>query len=155
MRAALLERTVAVLDAVAQRRGRNNTPAHLESGTRGEDAAFFHLLRKEYTVVARRWSAGHVRGDVDLIAWQGETLCFFEVKTRTARDLTPAESAVDGQKRITLRRLGRAYLRQLGRETPPTVRFDVISVYLLPGKKPEIEHFENSFALQQEFRSES
>ena len=64
MRVALLERTVAVLDTLARRRGNKSAPAHLEIGLRGEDAAFFHLLRKGYTVVARRWSAGHVRGGV-------------------------------------------------------------------------------------------
>jgi putative endonuclease len=155
MRAALLERTVAVLDTLAQKRGRDAAPAHLAAGMRGEDAAFFYLMRKGYIVVARRWSAGHVRGDVDLIAWQGDVLCFFEIKTRTTRDLTPAESAVDDHKRTTLRRLARAYLRQLGRETPPPVRFDVISVYLLAGRKPEMVHFEAAFSLHEEFRDRS
>ena len=149
MRTALLERVVAVLDAAAQWRPArfrpDSEPAHLLTGTRGEDAAFFHLLRKDYTVVARRWSAGYVHGDADLIAWHGGTLCFVEVKTRTARDLTPAESAVDSHKRNVLRRLARAYLRQLSYLTPPPVRFDVVSVYLLAGHKAEIEHFEGAF----------
>lgn len=43
-------------------------PEHLRTGIAGEDAAFFELLRKGYTVVARRWSGGNVAGDVDLIA---------------------------------------------------------------------------------------
>src|SRR5580698_1235295 len=141
-----LERALSGLDHVARRRGREVTlPAHLLTGIEGEDAAYFHLRRKGYIVVARRWSAGNLPGDIDLIAWQGELLCFIEVKTRTARDLSPAEIAVDSHKRHTLRRLARQYVRQLPLPQAPEVRFDVISVYLEPGRKKEFEHFENAF----------
>lgn len=145
MRVALLERGLEQLDRLAGNRGRNDTPAHLVAGMAGEDAAFFYLLRKGYTVVARRWSAGNVPGDVDLIAWKGSLLCMVEVKTRTARDMTPAETAVDGHKRHVLRRLAHAYIRRLPQSDPPQVRFDVISVYLVPGQKREFVHFENAF----------
>ncbi len=147
MRIAMLERGLSALDVVARKRGRGDEAAHLSVGLRGEDAAFFYLRRKGYTVVARRWSSGHVAGDVDLIAWQGDLLCFFEVKTRSERDATPAEAAVDRHKRFTLRRLARAYLRQLGRETP--VRFDVVSVYLASGRAAEIDHFQGAFGWQE------
>ncbi|HKF49413.1 MAG TPA: YraN family protein [Terracidiphilus sp.] len=140
-----LERSLAGLDRLARRRGESQAPAHLKVGLSGEDAAFFALLRKNYTVVARRWSAGTLPGDVDLVAWQGPLLCFIEVKTRSARDTTPAEAAVDGNKRRVLRRLAKAYLRHLDQRETPQVRFDVISVYLVGGAKAEIEHFENAF----------
>ena len=94
--------------------------------------------------MARRWSSGDVPGDVDLIAWQGPMLCFIEVKTRTAHDATPAEVAVDGHKRDVLRRLARRYMRQLPQAAAPPVRFDVISVYLVPEEK-EFMHFEGAF----------
>jgi putative endonuclease len=149
MRAALVQRAFSMLSTLVRIRGREKAPAHLVVGVQGEDAAFFHLLSKGYKVVARRWSARKLPGDVDLIAWQGQLLCIFEVKTRTKRDLTPAHVAVDQHKRRVLRRLARAYLRQLPRNastvTRPNVRFDVIGVYLIPGRDPEIEHFENSF----------
>jgi putative endonuclease len=146
MRAKWLERTLAGLDFVAARRGRAAIlPAHLHTGIEGEEAACFYLLRNGYTVVARRWSGGDQPGDLDLVAWQQSLLCFFEVKTRTARDLTPAESAVDERKRNVLRRLARQYLRQLPAGSDPEVRFDVISVYMEPGKAPEFMHFENVF----------
>ena len=146
MRVNWLERAVAGLDRLARRRGRaKKLPAHLVVGVEGEDAAYFHLLRKGYTVVARRWSAGNLPGDIDLIAWQGSLLCFFEVKTRTAHDATPAEAAVDGHKRATLRRLARQYARQLPQTEPPQVRFDVVSVYL-EGSRKDVVHFENAFA---------
>ena len=104
-----------------------------------------YLQRKGYVVVARRWSGGNLPGDLDLVAWQGPLLCFFEVKTRTAHDMTPAEAAIDGHKRDVLRRLARQYLRQLTGQAFPNVRFDAVSVYLLPGAAPEITHFENAF----------
>ncbi|MGD0519680.1 MAG: YraN family protein [Terracidiphilus sp.] len=146
MRIDWLERTLAGLDWVAKRRGRpENLPAHLATGIDGENAAFFYLRRKGYVVVARRWSAGNLPGDLDLIAWAGPMLCFVEVKTRTAHDIAPAEARVDSHKRTILRRLARQYVRQLPQETAPPVRFDVLSVYLVPGEKKEFHHFEGSF----------
>jgi putative endonuclease len=140
------ERTLAGLARVARRHERTGSVhAHLLTGIDGETAAFFYLRRKGYIVVARRWSAGEVPGDIDLIAWQGPMLCFVEVKTRTAHDASPAEIAVDSHKRNTLRRLARRYVRQLPQETAPPVRFDVLSVYLVPGEEKEFQHFEGSF----------
>jgi putative endonuclease len=141
-----LERSLAGLNWVANLRGgKASLPAHLATGIGGEDAAFFYLRRKGYIVVARRWSSGNVPGDLDLVAWQGPLLCIFEVKTRTAHDIAAAEVSVDSHKRNTLRRLARQYVRQLPQETAPPVRFDVISVYLIPGKENEFVHFEGSF----------
>jgi putative endonuclease len=108
---------------------------HLETGMRGEEVAMFELRRQGYTIVARRWTSPKARGDVDLIGWQGEWLCFIEVKTRTGRDRVPAEFAVDAAKQETLRRLARAYLKGLPEERRRRirVRFDVVAVYLMPG----------------------
>jgi putative endonuclease len=146
MRIGVEERSLAGLAWVAHRRGREaSLPIHLVTGIEGEDAAFFHLRRKGYVVVARRWSSGNVPGDLDLIAWDGPMLCFVEVKTRTVHDLTPAEVAVDSHKRNTLRRLARQYIRHLPQEAAPPSRFDVMSVYLVPGKEKEFQHFEASF----------
>lgn len=148
---SLLERALGGLDRVAKSRGNTaEVPRHLSVGLEGEDAAFFYLRRRGYTVVARRWSSGDVPGDVDLIAWDGPMLCFVEVKTRTAHDLTPAESAVDRQKRAILRRLARRYVRQLPHAAP--VRFDVISVYLVPGEEREFVHFEALFGWSEQAR---
>lgn len=148
LRINLLERALGRLDRMVRRRRRDETemPPHLATGLAGEDAAFFYLRRKGYTIVARRWSSGDVPGDVDLIGWQGSLLCFIEVKTRTAHDMTPAETAVDSHKRAVLRRLARRYVRQLPQAEMPQVRFDVISVYLVPGEKAEFTHFEAAFS---------
>jgi putative endonuclease len=141
-----LQGAVLRLDVLAKGRGRTRAiPAHLLTGLEGEDAVYFYLRRKGYTIVARRWSSSTSRGDIDLVAWQGPLLCIVEVKTRTAHDLAPAEVAVDFNKRQMLRQLARHYVRQLPHENAPQVRFDVVSAYLIPGKEKEFVHFENAF----------
>lgn len=108
---------------------------HLITGRRGEREALFHLRELGYVVVARRWKTVRLRGDVDLIAWEGDWLCFVEVKTRTGHDpMEPAEAAVDSQKQEMLRRMARAYVRGFPRQMrgEVRVRFDVVSVYLHP-----------------------
>lgn len=136
------------MERLAARPGTPTAP-HLEVGLRGERAAMFELQRRGYTVVARRWTSTRMRGDVDLIAWDGERLCFVEVKARTAHDMSPAESAVDEDKRRMLRSLARAYLRifpEAERKTIP-VQFDVVSVYLI-GAITEFEIFPAAFGWQ-------
>jgi putative endonuclease len=122
---------------------------HLATGLEGERAAYFELRRRGTQVVARRWTNARMRGDVDLIGWDGGVLCFVEVKTRTERDNTPAESAVDEDKRQMVRGLARAYLRtfpESERGTIP-VRFDVVSVYTIDGAS-EVEVFPGAFGWQ-------
>jgi len=106
---------------------------HLKAGVRGEWEALFFLRKLGYVVVARRWKSSRLLGDIDLVGWDGPTLCFVEVKSRSRRDAMPAEAAVDQDKRQMLQRMARAYLRGFPKglgETIP-VRFDVVSVYLL------------------------
>jgi putative endonuclease len=127
--------TIRRLDGLALRRASGRgLPEHLATGERGEREALFHLRKMGYTVVARRWKSAKLWGDIDLIGWDGEWLCFIEVKTRSGRDAIAAESAVDREKQDMLRKMARAYLRgfpeKLRSEVP--VRFDVLSVYLLP-----------------------
>ena len=121
-------------------------PEHLLTGERGEDAAFFHLRALGYTIVARRWRSPRIPGDLDLVAWDGSTLVLFEIKTRTAHSLAPAESAVDPHKQQMLRKMASAYLRQLPEpyRTSVPLRFDILSVYLLPSG-PEFDHLTDAF----------
>ena len=125
------------------------TASHLATGLDGERAAYFELKRRGLKVVARRWTNARLRGDVDLIGWDGDMLCFIEVKTRTERDLSPAESAVDEEKRATVRGLARAFLRSLNESerVMARVRFDVVSVYSIDGAS-EFEVFQNAFGWQ-------
>ncbi|MFC5861484.1 YraN family protein [Acidicapsa dinghuensis] len=150
LRTNAVERAVALLDRVSARRGRlPQMPEHLATGERGEEAAFFYLRRNGFTVVARRWNDGPMQGDIDLIAWQGDVLCFVEVKTRTSKEMATASSAVDRNKRKTLRRLARTYLRHLpdadDEEMRPETRFDIITVYELRGKEREVTLIPGAF----------
>ena len=128
-------------------------PAHLLLGERGEREALFALRREGYTVVARRWRSPKARGDVDLIAWEGDRLCFVEVKSRARRDpLDPAEAAVDRDKQRVLRKLAQLYRRGFpeDRRDRIPIRFDVIAIYLneeRAGRRaPEFDLFRNAFS---------
>jgi putative endonuclease len=134
------------LDKQARRRGEDPKPEHLLTGELGEDHAFFHLQSLGYTIVARRWVSARVKGDLDIVGWDGDTLVVFEVKTRTARDLFPAELAVNVAKQRQLRKMTAAWLAQLParHRVRVPVRFDVLSVYLVTDK-PEFEHISDAF----------
>jgi putative endonuclease len=139
----LLEEFVHASDYLAARFVKGRAP-HLELGRRGEESAFFYLRRHGYTVVARGWRSAKVAGDLDLVAWEGNTLCFIEVKTRTSRNVATAESAVDGDKTRVLRRMARQYLLALP-VAPDHVRFDVVTIYYLAQEPAEIQLYRGAF----------
>jgi putative endonuclease len=118
--------------------------AHHLTGRRGEEAAYFHLRKLGYTMVARNFRSPRCRGEIDLIGWEKDILCFIEVKTRSTRDVKPGEAAVDRHKRQEVAAVVREYLRRF----PPSCqwRFDVVSVYYKHSKarQPQIEVFRNS-----------
>jgi putative endonuclease len=118
--------------------------AHHLTGRRGEEAAYFHLRKLGYTMVARNFRSPRCRGEIDLIAWENDVLCFVEVKTRTTLDVKTAEAAVDRHKRRELALVVREYLRRFA----PSCqwRFDIVSVYygLSKASQPQIEVFRNS-----------
>ena len=107
-----------------------NLPEHLALGVAGEDAAFFELRRKGYTVVARRWASGDVPGDIDLIAWQGPMLCFIEVKAR-AHDRAALES-VGARQRARIERAASLYVAGKPALARKGMRFDIITVAPFP-----------------------
>src|SRR5579864_2393456 len=74
-------------------------PKSHQLGQRGEEDAYFHLRKLGYTMVARNFRSPRYRGEIDLIGWDSDVLCFIEVKTRTSRDIKTAEAAVDRHKR--------------------------------------------------------
>ena len=113
----------------------------------GEREALLHLRTCGYTIVARRWTTAKLRGDLDLVAWKGDTLCFVEVKTRRERkEADPAEAAIDREKRRMLRRMARAYLHGFPRDRRDAiaVRFDIVAVYL-DQSRPRFEIFPYAF----------
>ena len=133
------------LDRLTPRRRRE--PPHLATGRRGERAAFFHLRRLDFVVTAQGWRTPKAHGDLDLIAWDNDVLCFVEVKTRTTRAVAPAEAAVDTDKKRMLRKMAHHYLRQLPNRDVP-VRFDILSIYLEAGSSAEFTLFRGAFGWQ-------
>ncbi len=139
---------IRALDAASSRLHRNRSAAaeHLNTGRFGEEEAYFYLRRNGYVMVARNYRSPRRRGEVDLIGWDGDVLCFIEVKTRTSCDVKPAEAAVDAPKQRELAAMAREYLRRLSSQ--PANRFDVVSVYCEKrGTPPDITLFKNAFRL--------
>lgn len=121
-------------------------PPHLRTGRRGEEDAYFYLRKLGYLMVARNYRSPRRRGEIDLIGWDKDVLCFIEVKTRTSHEVKPAEAAVDRDKQQDLAAVAREYLRRI----PPSCqwRFDVVSVYYEGNSsQPEFEVFQNAFCV--------
>lgn len=117
-------------------------PEHQRTGSRGEEDAYFHLRKLGYVMVARNYRTPRHRGEIDLIAWDRDVLCFIEVKTRTSHDVKPAEAAVDRHKRREIAQVARDYLRHL---PECQWRFDIVSVYYDGrSRRPQIEVFRNA-----------
>jgi putative endonuclease len=120
--------------------------AHLATGARGEEDAYFHLRELGYVMVARNFRSAKRKGEVDLIGWDNGTLCFIEVKTRSKRDFIPAEAAVDHTKQRELRIMAREYLHRVKGDPPH--RFDVVSVYYAASGAPEFELIKAAFSIR-------
>ena len=149
--ARITQKILRSLDTLVPKSARADVPAHLRTGWRGEEDAYFYLRKKGYVMVARNFRTARHRGEIDLIGWakdRGEdVLCFIEVKTRTTRDVKPAQAAVDRKKRRDLRIVIRDYLHLLPRRQfpqPPAWRFDVITVYYERARAPTFELFQNA-----------
>jgi putative endonuclease len=134
---------VRVLDAILPA---PKEAEHLRTGRRGEELAYFYLRKRKYVIVARNFRTPWHKSELDLVGWNEGVLCFIEVKTRTTRDVAPAEAAVDEEKRHDLRRVARHYLRQMPEGTP--TRFDIVTVYL-DKPKPEITIIKSAFAMKE------
>ena len=118
-------------------------PAHTELGRRGEELAAAYLEQQGYRIVAanftlpvgRNTRGAIVNAEIDLVAYDGATLCFVEVKTRASDWFAPPQVNVDLRKKRQVARAARAYRRLLGLETAP-YRYDVVSIVLPAATDP-------------------
>jgi putative endonuclease len=125
-------------------------PFHLRAGLWGENQARRFLAQKGYRILGRRVRIGR-RDEIDLVARDGETLVFVEVKTKQSEDFGRPLAAVDRAKRQAQSRAAVRYLKQL---KCPSVcfRFDVVEVVGREGDSPpEVRHIENAFALDRRY----
>src|SRR5512147_2283872 len=143
----LTQATIRTLDWLAAKLlPPEDRPQHLLTGRRGEEDAYFYLRRRGYTIIARNYRSPHYRGELDLVGWDSDILCFIEVKTRTSHDIKPAEAAVDREKQRELAAVAREFLRHM----PPSCqwRFDVVAVYYeAAATQPSFELFQNAFSV--------
>lgn len=114
---------------------------HNETGQHGEALALALLLEKGYEVLETNWR--YRRLEVDIIAMDGDTLVFVEVKTRTFDYHGRPEEFVDAKKMKFLQRAGQAYMRKIDHDW--AIRFDVIAVQLKSIGGLEIKHLEDAF----------
>jgi len=123
----------------------SSDPRH-QLGRTGETLAAEHLIRRGYTIVERNYRTRW--GELDIVAFDGTTLAFCEVKTRRMR---PGEGyaleAVRARKRAQIRRMAGQWLAERKqRPYAKTLRFDAIGVTFDPsGRLASIEHLEGAF----------
>ena len=113
-------------------------------GNRGEDAAAKFLKREGYHVLAR--SLDSPLGELDIVAVDGRTVVFVEVKTRRSTDAGRPSDAIDQRKEQRMTQAALAYLKS-NRLLNYSARFDVVAI-MWPddARKPTIEHFKNAFS---------
>ncbi len=130
-------------DRLRQRALRRTAHPDHATGRLGEDLAHRYLQRRGYTIVARNFATRSGSGELDLVAWEGPTLVFVEVKTRAGDEMGSPASAVDQAKRERVLRAAREYARRAGVDAA-SARFDIVSVVL--SEPPRVEHLRGVFA---------
>ena len=111
-------------------------------GMQGEALVARYLRERGYQLAAHGYRSRY--GEIDLIAWDGDVLCFVEVKTRTNLDMALPREYVTPQKQNKLRKTARMYLAEKRLDWP--ARFEVAEVYAEHGfDEARIEYLENAF----------
>jgi putative endonuclease len=131
---------------------------HLSLGERGERLAADHLIKNGFRMIAanfrvpvgRNSKGVQVTGEIDLIALEGDTLCFIEVKTRRSDEFTPVITNVDLRKQRQITRTAKVYRRIFGIRDMDH-RFDVVTV-LLQKHAPTIIELKRGFWNENKFR---
>ena len=122
-----------------------------QTGVRGETYAYWYLRRHGYVFVARNYMAPGIKGEIDLVGYDGPVLAFVEVKTRTVNPADPPlakpEEAVTFEKRRNLARMARQFLAE--RRIPEAqCRFDVLAIETTAGRAPVVRLLKNAFAAE-------
>ncbi|HLZ50184.1 MAG TPA: YraN family protein [Candidatus Acidoferrum sp.] len=120
-----------------------------KTGIRGETYAYWYLRRQGYVFVARNFTPRGAKGELDMVGYDGETLAFVEVRTRTVRDEISAlpELSITPGKQHVLARTARHFLAE--RRVPECAcRFDVLAIDNSPGKPPVVRLHKDAFSPQ-------
>ena len=116
-----------------------------EIGARGEEAAAAYLERMGMEIIDRNWRSG--RGELDIVALDGEDLVVCEVKTRTGESQGTPEDAVSAAKRKRLSRLAQAYVAAAGL-SECNVRFDVVTIRIITEERALLRHHRAAFTVE-------
>ena len=112
----------------------------------GELFAAAHLKARGYKILVQNYRSG--RGEIDLVAQDGDCIVFVEVKTRRSLKFGPPQAAVTTQKQRQISKVALKYLQAHSRFDAPC-RFDVIAIHLSPQLELlKLEQIENAFAFQ-------
>ena len=114
------------------------------TGVNGETYAYWFLRKQGYILVARNYQIPGLRGEIDLVGYDGQQLAFVEVKTRTAENAEP-EQAVTAEKQRVLARMARRFLADR-RLNDVLWRFDVVAIRSHPGHPPDVRLYKDAFA---------
>ena len=107
------------------------------------DQLGYRLVAANVTLpVGRNRRGAVVNAEIDLVAYDGDILCFIEVKSRASDWFAPPQVNVDLRKRRQITRAARAYRQMLGIEEQP-YRYDVVTVILRADSAPQIELLRN------------
>jgi len=117
-----------------------------QRGVRGETFAYWYLRRQGYVFVARNFVPRGAKGEIDLVGYDGGTLAFIEVRTRTAREDQAAlpELSVTLEKQQTVARTARRFLSERHVKECP-MRFDVVAIEEVPGESPVVRLHKAAF----------
>ncbi len=110
-------------------------------GDRGENLAARYLRNRGYKIIARNFRCD--MGEIDIVARDGKTLVFVEVKTRAYDDPAPEEQ-VNTAKQHQITKAAKLYLSRYGIPQPPS-RFDVVGIVWPNGRDPVIRHTPHAF----------
>ncbi len=111
---------------------------HLDLGVNGEELAEQYLARQGLKIIDRR--VRYKRGEIDLVARDGEEWVFIEVKTRKSVSSGLAAEALSPAKAKRLRKAVELYIYENNLEGA-VIRFDFLAIDVEPGGVPEITHF--------------
>ena len=121
------------------RQGKRNK----ELGRRGEEAAARFLDRRGYDIIARNWKCAV--GEADIIARDGSSLVFVEVKTRTDCQKGFPSEAVTPTKREKYEKIACMFLAEYD-TVDISVRFDVVSIVVVAPDRAFIRHNINAYS---------
>jgi putative endonuclease len=119
------------------------------TGIRGETFAYWYLRRHGYVIVARNYTVPGMKGEIDLVAYDGDVLAFIEVKARSKDDGADGlpEDAVNHAKRRNVSRVARAFLKST-RRSRTIYRFDILAIESRRGESPVVRLHKDAFAEQ-------